>query len=369
MDAAIALMPEPEEVVVAGDDLAGRAGEVDLEHRHVAAQVIDVEDQVLGKLGGIPEDDPADPQRGQPELVPRGADRLDPGQPEVEDDPGCAERGEETAAGSVHVNVDVQAGVGLQLVQGLGHLLDRLVRAGVGDAEGRHDHDRVLVDPLQHRGRIHHVPARVPSGPRGFRRPSSGRTCAIPPGPDRRRSSGCPSACPRPAAWPATATWPPCPPACRPPTSRWPKCRRCWPPRGAFHRSAIMCTHRRSISAVCGYSSRSIMFLLTDSAISARDLGFLPRLAERGQVLPRVAIQHQLIRHQLERVPGQRSLRREPVLGHRPGQIPVSEHAVLELVTDGLAVVQCHGQHLLGRGPDPDTVLKCRCRHHPLRGD
>jgi len=42
---------------------------------------------------------------------------------------------------------------------------------------------------------------------------------------------------------------------------------------GAFHRSAIMCTHRRSISAVCGYSSRSIMFLLIDSAISARTSG------------------------------------------------------------------------------------------------
>ena len=42
---------------------------------------------------------------------------------------------------------------------------------------------------------------------------------------------------------------------------------------GAFHRSAIMCTHRRSISAVCGYSSLSIMFLLTDSAIRARTSG------------------------------------------------------------------------------------------------
>src|SRR6516164_9410843 len=42
---------------------------------------------------------------------------------------------------------------------------------------------------------------------------------------------------------------------------------------GAFHRSAIMCTHRRSISAVCGYSSRSIMFLLIDSAIRARTSG------------------------------------------------------------------------------------------------
>ena len=42
---------------------------------------------------------------------------------------------------------------------------------------------------------------------------------------------------------------------------------------GAFHRSAIMCTHRRSISAVCGYSSLSIMFLLIDSAIRPRTSG------------------------------------------------------------------------------------------------
>ena len=42
---------------------------------------------------------------------------------------------------------------------------------------------------------------------------------------------------------------------------------------GAFHRSAIMCTQRRSISALCGYSSRSIMFLLIDSAIRARTSG------------------------------------------------------------------------------------------------
>ena len=42
---------------------------------------------------------------------------------------------------------------------------------------------------------------------------------------------------------------------------------------GAFHRSAIMCTHRRSISADCGYSSLSIMFLLIDMAIRPRTSG------------------------------------------------------------------------------------------------
>ena len=37
---------------------------------------------------------------------------------------------------------------------------------------------------------------------------------------------------------------------------------------GAFHRSARMLTQRASISAVCGYSSLSIMFLSAVSAIS-----------------------------------------------------------------------------------------------------
>ena len=40
------------------------------------------------------------------------------------------------------------------------------------------------------------------------------------------------------------------------------------PPSGAFHRSPRSCTQRRSISAVCGYSSLSIMFLLMDRSIN-----------------------------------------------------------------------------------------------------
>ena len=45
------------------------------------------------------------------------------------------------------------------------------------------------------------------------------------------------------------------------------------PASGAFHRSASMCTQRASISAVCGYSSLSIMFLWIDMAISAISSG------------------------------------------------------------------------------------------------
>jgi hypothetical protein len=58
------------------------------------------------------------------------------------------------------MNADVEAGVGLQLIEGLGHGFHRLVGARVGDAERRHDHDRVLVHPFQHRLRIHGVATR-----------------------------------------------------------------------------------------------------------------------------------------------------------------------------------------------------------------
>jgi hypothetical protein len=44
--------------------------------------------------------------------------------------------------------------------------------------------------------------------------------------------------------------------------------RRVLAASGAFHRSASMCTQRDSISADCGYSSLSIMFLSMHSSMS-----------------------------------------------------------------------------------------------------
>ena len=40
----------------------------------------------------------------------------------------------------------------------------------------------------------------------------------------------------------------------------------------------------------------------------------------------------------------------EPVLGHRPGQVLPGEHGVLQLLTDGVTLVQRHSQHLLDQG-------------------
>ena len=68
--APVSLKAEPQEVVVLGDDLPGRAGEVDLEDGHVAAQVVDMEHQIVGQLGVVPPDHPADAERASPNLCP-----------------------------------------------------------------------------------------------------------------------------------------------------------------------------------------------------------------------------------------------------------------------------------------------------------
>ena len=71
-----------------------------------------------------------------------------------------------------------------------------------------------------------------------------------------------------------------------------------------------MATQRRSISAVCGYSSLSIMFLSAQSAISVQRLRLHPGGHERGQVEPGAAVEQQLVLDQLVGDVGR----------HRPGR-------------------------------------------------
>ena len=56
-----------------------------------------------------------------------------------------------------------------------------------------------------------------------------------------------------------------------------------------------MLTQRISSSAVCGYSSLSIMFLSKHSAISLSACGSIHVRDERREVQPRVAVEHQLV--------------------------------------------------------------------------
>ena len=135
---------------------------------------------------------------------------------------------------------------------------------------------------------------------------------------------------------------------------------------GAFHRSASMCTQRVSISAVCGYSSLSIMFLLTDSAIRARTSGsshVWQNVARFCRALPSsISSSDTSWNASRGSVPswGNR------YFGDRPGQVAPGEHAVLQLLTDGLALVQWHGQHLLdGAAPRCRYPRDDRCVMHP----
>jgi len=70
VDSAVAVEAEAHEVVVLGDDLAGGPGEVDLEDRHVAAEIGDMEDEVVGQILGVAPDDPAHPRGASPNLWP-----------------------------------------------------------------------------------------------------------------------------------------------------------------------------------------------------------------------------------------------------------------------------------------------------------
>lgn len=62
LNPAIALGAQAQEVVVLGDDLGARTGKVQREGRHLAAEVVDAEHQVLGQRLGVAPDDPSDPR-------------------------------------------------------------------------------------------------------------------------------------------------------------------------------------------------------------------------------------------------------------------------------------------------------------------
>ena len=119
---------------------------------------------------------------------------------------------------------------------------------------------------------------------------------------------------------------------------------------GEFQRSARMCTQRASISAVCGYSSLSTMFLSSVDGHDLADLGLDPGLAERRQVLARVAVEHQLVADDLEDVAWILLLVGHPVLRQRHREVARGEDVVLERVTDAVLGVQ-HGVPPSGSEP------------------
>jgi hypothetical protein len=65
----VALAAEAQEGEVLQHHRGGRAREVERVVGHVAAEVVDVEDELLGQIGGVAEDDGAHAGVDEPELV------------------------------------------------------------------------------------------------------------------------------------------------------------------------------------------------------------------------------------------------------------------------------------------------------------
>ena len=98
---------------------------------------------------------PSDTQRREAKLVPRRVDRLDSRQAEIPDEVGVAKRRKKAAAGRIHVDWNVESGVLLKLIQGLRDSLHRLVLAAHGHAERGDDHDGIFVTSSQRLFRAH----------------------------------------------------------------------------------------------------------------------------------------------------------------------------------------------------------------------
>ena len=300
-----------------------------------------MEDQIVGQLGDVTPHDPTDAQRRQPELVARRADRLHPGQPEVPLDVGGAERCQKGTAGPVDMDVDVESGVGLQRVEGVGERLDRLIGTGVGDAERGHDHDRVLVDSLQHVVDVHRVVARRHRHLAHLDVPVLGEL--VPHDLDRsahhvraigrqtgRRPLGPPTPLRRHAAQHARLR--------RPDRRRSDSVRRFrGVPEVGEHVHATPLDLRRLRILVL------VDHVLVDGEVHQPvDLRFLPRLTERRQVLAGIAVEHQLVGDHGEGVLGAPLVGREPILRCRLGGVLAGVDGVVERGADGLTSVQCH---------------------------
>ena len=145
LHAPVAVATEAQEVVVLRDDLAARPGEVERERRHLAAEVVDAEDQIGRQRGPVAPDRPADARVDEPELVPGGVDRGDPGEAEVPRQLGVAEGRDHATGGPVDVHGDVEARALLEVVEGGADVGDGLVAAVERRPEDRDHADGVLV--------------------------------------------------------------------------------------------------------------------------------------------------------------------------------------------------------------------------------
>jgi hypothetical protein len=129
-DGAVSVLAEADELVVLADDLGGALGEVEGEGGLVGAEVVDVEDELLGEELGVAPDDPADAGVDEAVLVAGDVDADDVGEAKIPFEFWDDEGGDEAAGGGVDVDGGVEAALVEEVVDGF----CVFVLAGVGGA-------------------------------------------------------------------------------------------------------------------------------------------------------------------------------------------------------------------------------------------
>ena len=268
----------------------------------------------------------------------RGVDGFHPWQAEIPYHPGGTERREKTAAGPIHVDRDIQACFLFESIQREGHRLHRLILTGEGHSQRRHHTDRVFITAREHFFRRHQQPPFLHGYFAVFDVPVAGELV-----PAHLHRSGHQVGLVDSLALRLAPRLP-----------------------APFHSHAAQ--HGRLARAGGGtahgiVSGRGVpqvgqhmdaarldfrdlrVFVLVDNILvdavvhQAVDFRLLPGLAEGGQVLPGVAVQHQLVVH--HRVSVSRVLfdAGETILRHPHAEINRRVDIVLQFMSNGIFVV------------------------------
>lgn len=143
-DGAVAVLAQPDQLVVLANDLARALGKVERERGLVGAEVVDVEDKLLWKVLGAAPHNPTHAGVDEAVLVARDVDGHDALEAKVPLEVGHDKRRHKAARGRVDVDGRVEAALDQQVIDSL----DVLVLARVGRAENGADANRVLVDQV-----------------------------------------------------------------------------------------------------------------------------------------------------------------------------------------------------------------------------
>ncbi len=243
-------------------------------------------------------------------------DGLDAGNAEVKDKIRGAERSKETAAGSIYMDVNADAGLVFIIIQGLGNFRRQFISTRIGHSERGNHNDGVLINLFQHPVNIHlpfsgrhrdfthfNIPIAAELVPADLDR------AAYQVGLVNGFAGGFPAGSPAPQGGHASKH------ACFTGTDSGTTNR-------LFILAGIPKIGNNGSAAHLNSGCLGIFILVNHVLVNAEihqhpDLLFIPGLAEGCKVLAGIAVQHQFIGHQLESVLRAHRIIRELILGEK----------------------------------------------------